>query len=616
MADEIAIDDFSDADGTALASKALDTGGTWTLHGSYAGATAEVRGGRMRRSNTTNGCWYASVASGTSWLELEAEFTPVSLVANALGVCGYVNSAANSLYLAHYSPGSAAWLIGGFDSGSALTMFGTPTSLATLVAGNTYRLVLRLYPGQQELWVEDVTGAGELTLLCKTFDTTLPGGGQSTRYHGIRGVGSTSETTSNGLRFDEFEVRPLASTETDLTKLDLFVSPDFGGSGTGLGARIDYARLPAMASSGGYLHVFCEGRVGSSTDTTESTVVYWRFDPADWASGATPTVLTDTLFPLDPETDGWRYSNPVPIAVESGAYAGRLILLVARKPSGYAETAVPEGLTDPTGTMWVTWSDDDGVTWQPPTNITSQVKGAGWGLISGGPGRGIQLANGKCGVGVWHVDNDGPVYGSEWCDCDPSDPTDWTRRGALQSGWGNESSHCQLSDGTLWAFARQDAAGGAGALTRVTSSDNGATYGSPATITDIQQPVVYCPVLAYQDKILVGYPHSRNTSLRSKLTVTVASEDESDWTEPKEGLVNELGSGYSSLCPDPEGNGVFVCFERGSGGASSIEKLTLTRLSNAWLGLPDVATQDRRRKYRRWGLLQARLPKWVRRHGR
>lgn len=587
MANEIATDDFSEADGTALASKALDLGGTWTLHGSYTGATAEVRGGRMRRSNTTNGCWYGSTASGTSWIEIEAEFAPISLVANALGVAGYINSAANSLYLAHYSPGSTAWLIGGFDAGVALTMFGSPTSVATLVAGNTYRMVLRLYPGQQELWVEDLTGGGPLTLLCKTFDTTLPGGGQLTRYHGIRGVGSTSETTANGLRLDNWATRTLVSTESSLTKLDLFWGPDYGGPGTGLGARIDFARLPALTPCGGYVHAFSEGRIGTASDTTEAVICYWRIDPADWESGATPVVLTDTLFPDDPETDGWRYSNPVPIAVESGANAGRLILLIARKPSGYAEDAIHEGLTDPTATMWVTWSDDAGVTWQTPIDITSQVKAAGWGLISGGPGRGIQLANGKCGVGVWHVDNDGPVYGSEWCDCDPSDPTTWTRRGALQSGWGNESSHCQLSDGRLWAFARQDVGGGAGALSRVISSDSGVSYAAPGTISAIQQPVVYCPVLAYGGKILVGYPHSRNTALRSKMTVTVASEDESDWAEPKEGLVNELGSGYASMCPDPNGNGVFVLFERGSGGASSIERLTLTRLGNEWLGLPD-----------------------------
>lgn len=53
------------------------------------------------------------------------------------------------------------------------------------------------------------------------------------------------------------------------------------------------------------------------------------------------------------------------------------------------------GLTpDETGQVMLARSDDDGVTWSAPINITSQIKKPQWCLVLQGPGKGITMRDG------------------------------------------------------------------------------------------------------------------------------------------------------------------------------------------------------------------------------
>ena len=47
-----------------------------------------------------------------------------------------------------------------------------------------------------------------------------------------------------------------------------------------------------------------------------------------------------------------------------------------------------------TGQFMLTRSDDDGLTWSDPINITEQVKDPAWSLMLQGPGEGITMADG------------------------------------------------------------------------------------------------------------------------------------------------------------------------------------------------------------------------------
>ena len=54
----------------------------------------------------------------------------------------------------------------------------------------------------------------------------------------------------------------------------------------------------------------------------------------------------------------------------------------------------PGQLPEETGQLLLVRSDDDGVTWSNPINITSQVKDAAWSLLLQGPGKGITMQDG------------------------------------------------------------------------------------------------------------------------------------------------------------------------------------------------------------------------------
>ena len=55
----------------------------------------------------------------------------------------------------------------------------------------------------------------------------------------------------------------------------------------------------------------------------------------------------------------------------------------------------PPGLApEETGQFMLVRSDDDGLTWSSPIDITTQCEGFGWSLMLQGPGKGITMADG------------------------------------------------------------------------------------------------------------------------------------------------------------------------------------------------------------------------------
>ena len=57
-----------------------------------------------------------------------------------------------------------------------------------------------------------------------------------------------------------------------------------------------------------------------------------------------------------------------------------------------------------TGQLMLTHSDDDGLTWSEPVNITEQVKDPKWRFVLQGPGRGITMRDGTLVFGAQYQD--------------------------------------------------------------------------------------------------------------------------------------------------------------------------------------------------------------------
>ena len=59
--------------------------------------------------------------------------------------------------------------------------------------------------------------------------------------------------------------------------------------------------------------------------------------------------------------------------------------------------------------MFVTRSDDDGLTWSEPEEITESVKEPSWSYLGTGPGHGIQLGSGRLLIPCWSDGSPGPA---------------------------------------------------------------------------------------------------------------------------------------------------------------------------------------------------------------
>lgn len=138
--------------------------------------------------------------------------------------------------------------------------------------------------------------------------------------------------------------------------------------------------------------------------------------------------------------------------------------------------------------LWLTYSDDDGKSWSAPANITGQVKDD-WMLFLGtGPGKGIQLENGRLVFSVYSAHaNVGGSQASAVIVSDDYGQT-WTRKDSPLAAAGvdistmndgsqiiTENQVVQLNNGDLIMFMRNPS----GHVKISRSTDNGDTWSAP-----------------------------------------------------------------------------------------------------------------------------------------
>lgn len=220
-------------------------------------------------------------------------------------------------------------------------------------------------------------------------------------------------------------------------------------------------RIPALIKAAdGTLIALAEGRRAGAADTGDIEVVERRSDDGGCTWG-----------PLIRVADDWHETvgNPV---VTMDAATGRLVLITSWQPGLATEAEITAG-TDPTAVrrVYVQTSDDQGATWTPRAEITSQVKDPSWTWWSTG-GHGVTLtrnadhpgrlvvpinygdSSGMSGAGIIYSDD----HGGSWHIGATDDHID----GVLAP---NENSLAELNDGRIYLNARDN--GGSDPATRV-----------------------------------------------------------------------------------------------------------------------------------------------------
>ncbi len=227
-------------------------------------------------------------------------------------------------------------------------------------------------------------------------------------------------------------------------------------------------RIPSIVRTArGTLLAFAEGRATKS-DHAENDIVLKRSGDGGATWGPLIVVAQDGANALN---------NPTAVVLPA---TGRVLLLYQRYLKGFDERRAVPGYEDPRACRcYVTHSDDEGLTWSAPREITRSVKRPDTATsIASGPGVGIVLRSGAHRGRVVVPFNEGPYGAWNVYAAFSDDGGDTWSRGAAADprppGRGNEAQVAELQDGTLLLNARS--IGGARVRKVATSRDGGATW--------------------------------------------------------------------------------------------------------------------------------------------
>lgn len=222
-------------------------------------------------------------------------------------------------------------------------------------------------------------------------------------------------------------------------------------------------RIPSLCEArDGTLIAIAEGRTHEDPGDGGSIDLVCRRSADNGASWSEMAVLSS----------GGSASNATSLLDRQTA---RLWVLFNRWAAGYGEANCRRGMPD--NTAWATCSDDAGITWSSPHDITAQARDIEqWSSIAFGPGSGIQTRSGRLIVPGYRY-KDGACSFAIYSD---DHGTTW-RRGAPLPG-GNHSNECQvieLTDGRILIDARSVIEESRVPRLCAISADGGESWSSP-----------------------------------------------------------------------------------------------------------------------------------------
>jgi sialidase-1 len=309
-------------------------------------------------------------------------------------------------------------------------------------------------------------------------------------------------------------------------------------------------RIPSIITTkDGSLLTFCEARKDSRGDSGNIDLVAKRStdNGMTWSS---PIVVWDA----GDETAG----NPCPVVDQR---TGRIINILCWNLATDHGRDLHAGTSVDTRRVYQTHSDDDGLSWSEPKDITSMVKDPNWWWYATGPGIGIQLEKGahknRLVIPANHTVEG--YYGAHTLFSDDGGET-WSVSNIIKPTV-NESQVIELSDGRLMMNMRTQ---GHSETTRpytgyrsiAFSTNGGASWTKPRFDKNLGDPICQASILRYdENRILFSNPNppiSLDRGPRERMTVRMSSNDGKTW--PHELLIYDGPSAYSSLTKIPDGN--------------------------------------------------------------
>jgi sialidase-1 len=350
----------------------------------------------------------------------------------------------------------------------------------------------------------------------------------------------------------------------------------------GVGGYHTYRIPSVIVTPTGTLLGFAEARRTGAGDAGDIDLVVKRSRDGG-ASWSAPQVVGDN----GPNTFG----NPCPVVDTT---TGVIWLLTTHNLGTDRERDIIAGTSQASRTVWAMKSDDDGVTWSRPIEITPSVKQRDWTWYATGPGVGIQMNSGRLVIPANHAEAGSGIHRSHVVFSDDGGKS-WTL-GASSDAGTNESQVVELADGRLMLNMRNHPAKPANFRMVATSSDAGRTLSQARVDRTLIEPPAQASLLRLstdtthdRDRLLFANPASAK---RERLTVRVSYDEGATW--PMSRVVHEGPAAYSSLVVLPDLS-IGLLFERGD--RSPYEKITFSRFTLEWLteGRDRIGVDGRRR---------------------
>jgi sialidase-1 len=315
-------------------------------------------------------------------------------------------------------------------------------------------------------------------------------------------------------------------------------------------------RIPALAvTKRGTVLAICEGRKNSWGDSGDIDLVMKR-STDDGKTWSELKLIWD-----DAEN---TCGNPCLVVDQE---TGSIFLLSTWNRGDDHEGEIIAQKSNDTRRVFVLRSDDDGITWSKPEQITDAVKKPNWTWYATGPGSGIQLENGehkgRLVIPCDHVEAGTKHYYSHIFYSDDHGST-WKLGGRTPEHQANKCEVVELSDGAMMLNMRNANREKRARQTAI-SRDGGLTWSEQTHDATLIEPICQAAILRHrwpsaQQPGVVLFSNPASTQSRVKMTLRASFDDGKTW--PKSLLLYAGPSAYSDLATLP--NGKIAClFEAG-----------------------------------------------------
>jgi len=295
-------------------------------------------------------------------------------------------------------------------------------------------------------------------------------------------------------------------------------------------------RIPAIVkTTDGTLLAFAEARKNNCSDEDNIDLVVRRSTDGGETWGKMILVWSD-----GENTSG----NPAPVVDKN---TGRVHLLMTWNLGEDDIGEINRGTSEDTRRVFYTWSDDDGLSWEEPEEITSSVKKPHWGWYATGPVHGIQISQGehkgRLVIACDYIEVGPNREGYSHVIYSDDGGKTWNLGGVAPYPGANESTVAELSDGRLMLNMRS----GDPARLVSTSDDGGESWDEVSLDYELKEPTSQGSLLSFEvdgsHALLFSNPAS--SAERINMTIKMSVDDGENWSQSY--TVHKGPSAYSDI---------------------------------------------------------------------